>query len=153
MTVTHLSAARASKRRKPNRCEWCGRSGKLEVWGTGADAMAVCVDLKSCEKHWPDVWPEGTRGVPKDRIAGAVVLDMPPTSCDDLELRRRAADGDEAAVAEMARRSRSRVAQFAAVPTGKRGGSHQGLPRRPASTGGKRLLGGGVLENRGERVA
>ena len=150
MKVTDLSAARARKRRKPHRCEWCGRDRNLERFG---DDAWLCRDQGSCEKHWPDVWPEGTRGVPRDRIAGAVVLDMPPTSCDDLELRRRAADGDDAAVAEMARRSRSRVAQFAAVPTGKRGGNHHGMPRRPASTGGKRALGGGILESHAERVA
>ena len=109
MTVTDLNAVRERKRRR--KCEWCGRTGNLEAgtFGEPSRTIWVCRDQKDCEKHWPDEWPAGTLGVPEDRIAGAGQTDASLTACDELELRRRAADGEQDAVAEMARRNRMRV--------------------------------------------
>lgn len=143
---------RATARRTVRRCEWCGRRNvPLEVWSE-SDGVWICSDLANCEKHWPDVWPEGTRGVPEDRIAGALT-EATATACDDLELRRRAAEGDHEAVAEMARRNRVRVGCFGAKPSSKNGGSHGStVPLIAVSRGAKRGL-NGPIENRAVRVA
>lgn len=89
----------------------------------------VCRNQSICEKHWPDEWPEGTKGVPEDRIAGRGT-DATITACDELELRRRAAEGDQDAVAEMRRRNRIRVGQALADPK-----AHRAPDRRQPDVG------------------
>jgi hypothetical protein len=123
--VTDLNAVRERKRRR--KCEWCGRRNNLERFGEDA---FICRDQRDCEKHWPDEWPEGTRGVPEDRIAGRARTDASLTACDELELRRRAADGDQDAMAEMARRNRMRVGRAQANPK-----DYRAPDRREPSTG------------------
>lgn len=112
-----------NRRRK---CEWCGRTRNLEPFGDGA---FICRNQKSCEEHWPDEWPEGTRGVPADRIAGSsIAADL--TSCDELELRRRAANGDQDAEAERRRRNRIALGRAQANPK-----DHRAPDRREPSVG------------------
>lgn len=132
------------------RCEWCGRSRNLERFGEDA---WLCRDQSDCEKHWPDVWPAGTRGVPEDRTEGHVTVDASLTSCDELELRRRVADGDQDAGAELARRNRLRVGRAQADPKGHRAPDRRKPSVGYVSTGTKRTGSGGSVGGGGVQVA
>lgn len=138
MSVTDLDAVRERKRRR--KCEWCGRTGNLEPFGENA---FICRNQRDCEKHWPDEWPEGTIGVPEDRIAGAARTDASLTSCDELELRRRATEGDQDAVAEMRRRNRIAVGRAQANPKDYRAPDRRNPSVGYVSTGRKSGLGSG----------
>lgn len=133
---------------KRPRCEWCGRPNNLERFG---DDAWICRVQSDCEKHWPDVWPAGTRGVPAERTEGHFASDLTLTSCDDLELRRRAAAGDEDAVAEMARRNRVRVGQARFSPS--KGPSSTTAAVGFVSTGSRRTGSGTSVGRGGAQVA
>jgi hypothetical protein len=83
------------------------------------------------------------------------VIDLSLTTRSDEELRRLAADGNQDAVAEMARRNRRQINEERAHPS-KRGGGNSSR-RRPdvgyVSTG-RRVSGDGAqLGNAGRQVA